>query len=605
LDYKNIKARDEIDPKYKWSIENIYREDAGWEEDFARIPDLIDRVTQYQGKLGDGAECVYSCLQYSEKLERVLEQLYMFARMRRDEDNANGNYQNMFARIEALCVKAGSATSFILPELSLLDENHVDSFIREKSDLALYRHFFKELFRQKEHILSPREEKLLAMTADLSMSTRNIFTMLNNADIKFGLVEDENGEIVEVTKGRYGSLMESPDRRVRKDAFSALYDSYGKLVNTIGATLYGSIKSDVFYARARNYPSALAAALDRDNINTRVYDSLIGSVHEKLPLLHRYMAVRRKMMKVDAIHMYDLYNPLLPELRMEVPYEKAGEMLKSGLAPLGEQYWLEIEKGLASGWVDVYENRGKTSGAYSWGAYDAQPYILMNYDNKLNDLFTLAHELGHSMHTFYSNRNQPYAYSKYSIFLAEIASTVNELLLNNYLLENSAEPQEQMYLINYYMEQFRGTVFRQTMFAEFEKIIHEKAEQGEALTPQSLNHIYLDLNRLYYGPRIVLDEEIAWEWARIPHFYSGFYVYKYATGFSAATAIKERIVKEGAPAVEQYLEFLGAGGSDYPLETLKKAGIDLTTPAPVNTALDFFEKLLQKMEEYSSYGVKN
>lgn len=594
--HNTIKQRQDIEVRYKWKIENIYADDGQWEKDFARVSEQIAKVSPYQGTLGESAEGLFGCLQELEALDRLLEKLYMYARMRRDEDNGSDTYQSLFSRIEALSVEAGSITAFVVPELSALDEELIKTFMENNSELVVYKHFFNELFRQKEHILSYQEEKILAMSAELSMSTRNIFTMLNNADIKFGTVEDEQGVMMEVTKGRYGRLMESGDRRVRKDTFTALYDSYGKLINTIGATLNGSVKSDIFYAKVRNYPSALEAALDQDNINVRVYDSLITSVHDKLPLLHRYMALRQKMLKVDAIHMYDLYNPLIPEFNMEVPYEKAGEILKLGLMPLGDQYLQQMEKGLSSGWVDVYENQGKTSGAYSWGSYDTQPFILMNYDNKLDDLFTLAHEMGHSMHTFYSNREQPYTYSKYSIFLAEVASTVNESLLIDYLLQKSTDRREKMYLINHYLEQFRGTVFRQTMFAEFEKIIHEKVEQGEALTPQVFNQIYLELNRQYYGPQVVLDDKIAWEWTRIPHFYSSFYVYKYATGFSAATAIKQRIVKEGAPAISRYLDFLSAGNSDYPLEILKKTGVDLTTPQPVNEALDFFGELLQQME---------
>jgi oligoendopeptidase F len=592
-----IKSRKEISAQHKWRLEDIYPGNNDWEQDFTEAEKMIGDVISFQGRVGESADNLQACLEVSERMERLLEKLYVYARMRRDEDNADSFYQGMFSRIEDLGIEAAGAASFMVPEISSLGEGIVERFMEENKKLAVYKHYFSELFRQKEHILSAKEEKLLAMSADLSISTKNVFTMLNNADIKFSSIKDENGVEVEVTKGRYGRLMESSDRRVRQDAFKSLYDSYRKMLNTIGATLNGSLKSDVFYARARNYPSALAAALDSDNIDPVVYERLIASVHGKLPLMYKYVEMRKKILKLEQLHMYDLYNPLVPAFNLEVPYEKALEIMKKGLEPLGSEYLKQVEKGLASGWVDVYENRGKTSGAYSWGSYDTHPYILMNYDQKFDDLFTLAHEMGHSMHSFYSNRNQPFTYSQYSIFIAEVASTVNESLLIDYLLRNSRSKQEKMYLLNHYLEQFRGTLFRQTMFAEFEKIIHEKTETREALTPEEFNKIYLDLNRLYYGPDVILDDEIAWEWARIPHFYTGFYVYKYATGFSAATAIKERILTLGEPAVKDYMNFLSAGSSDYPLEVLKKAGADLNAPEPVDKALEYFGKLLAQMEE--------
>ncbi len=594
------KKRNEMDNRYKWKLEDIYAANDAWEQDFKLVREYLELVIPYQNQIGESAKNLWGCLQDSEKLDRLIEKLYIYARMRRDEDNANDTYQRLFARIEALAIEAGSMISFIIPEISSIEEELIYSYMEEEPKLKQYSHFFAELFRLKDHILSPAEEKIIAMSADLSISSRNIFTMLNNADIKFAEITDENGNKVEVTKGRYGGLMESPNREVRKSTFDSLYDSYGKLINTIGASLNGSVKSDIFYAKVRKYSSSLEAALASDNIEIKVYESLIDSVHQHLPSLHRYMELRKKMLGLDSIHMYDLYNPLVAEHNVKVGYEKAHEILLKGLAPLGKDYLATMIEGLDGGWVDVYENEGKTSGAYSWGAYDTHPYILMNYDDKLNDIFTLAHELGHSMHTYYSNRKQPYTYSKYSIFLAEVASTVNESLLIDYLIANSSDKREKMYLINHYLEQFRGTVFRQTMFAEFEKIIHEIAEQGEALTPQRCNEIYLDLNRMYYGKDVVLDEQIAWEWARIPHFYSSFYVYKYATGFSAATAIKQSIISEGEKAVKDYMEFLTAGSSDYPLEILKKTGVDLTTSIPINNALDYFKELLDQLEDLSS-----
>lgn len=590
------KQRSEIDPLCKWRLEDIYQNEDEWERDFNSIGASLEKVQEYQGKLGSSAETMLQAFQDIEELERRGEKLYVYARMRRDENNGDNRYQALADRIETLSIHIGSATAFLVPELSSLEKPKILDFMAENPALKLYEHYFDELWRQKEHILSFEEEKLLAMSADLAAASKNIFTMLNNADIKFPSIKDENGQEVELTKGRLGRFLESYDRRVRKEAFEGLYDSYGKLKNTLGSTLSASIKGDIFYSRARRYPNSLSAALDSDNISTEVYDNLIKTVHGKLPYLHRYIKLRKKLLGLDELHFYDLYVPLVNEYKMEIPYEKALKMVMEGIAPLGDEYAQKMKEGLNSGWIDVYENEGKTSGAYSWGVYDTHPYVLMNYDQKLDDLFTLAHEMGHSLHSAYSNQAQPYVYSRYPIFLAEVASTVNESLLIDYLIKRSTDREEKLYLINHYLEQFRGTVYRQTMFAEFEKLTHEKAEAGEALTPELFNQLYLDLNRSYYGTELVLDEQIALEWGRIPHFHSAFYVYKYATGFSAATAIKEMIEDEGQAAVKRYLEFLQSGGSDYPVKLLQKAGVDLTTPQPIEKALDFFAELLDQAE---------
>ncbi|MFY9120558.1 MAG: oligoendopeptidase F, partial [Syntrophomonadaceae bacterium] len=473
----------------------------------------------------------------------------------------------------------------------------VKEYEETEPELAVYAHYFDELFRQKEHILSEKEERLLAMSADLSSASNNIFTMLNNADIKFPHIRDENGQEVELTKGRYGRFMESRDRRVRQEAYEGLYSTYKGLSNTLAATLSSSVKRDIFYARARNYPSALHAALDQDNVPVDVYDQLINSVHGHLDSMYRYMKIRKKMLQVDPLYMYDIYVPLVREFDMKVPYEEAKEITLKGLKPLGDEYLSVLRQGYERRWIDVYENQGKTSGAYSWGTYNTHPYVLMNYDDKLDDLFTLAHEMGHSLHSYYSNQTQPYVYSSYSIFVAEVASTVNESLLIDHLLKNTNDPQEKMYLLNHYLEQFRGTVFRQTMFAEFEKLTHERVEAGDALTPEALGELYRELNKKYYGPDVVMDDNICVEWARIPHFYSAFYVYKYATGFSAATAIKQSILEEGQPAIDRYLDFLKSGSYDYPINLLQKAGVDLTTPEPVEKALNYFTQLLDEFEK--------
>ncbi|PKM78323.1 MAG: oligoendopeptidase F [Firmicutes bacterium HGW-Firmicutes-15] len=592
-----IKKREEIASEYKWKLEDIYSDEQLWEEDFNAIKKLAQEVDGLKGTLSSSDTALLKVLQISDELGQKSEKIYVYARMRRDENNANPRYQALFDRAEGLSVQVGSITSFIVPEILSISTAALENFLQVNQALAVYRHSIEEIVRQKEHILSPEEERLLAMTADISMASGNIFTMLNNADIKFPLIKDESGNEMELTKGRYGGFMESSDRRVRQDAFTGLYDSYGRLINTLGASLSSSVKKDVFYARVRKYNSAREASLDQDNVPVEVYDRLIDSVHEHLDYMYRYMAIRKKLLKLDELHFYDIYTPLVPEYKMEIPYAKAQETLLNALQPLGAEYISRLREGFSAGWIDVYENEGKTSGAYSWGSYETNPYVLLNYDNKLDDMFTLAHEMGHSMHSWYSNHAQPFVYSHYSIFVAEVASTVNESLLIDYLLKNSQDKQEKIYLINHYLEQFRGTVYRQAMFAEYEKIIHEHSEKGEALTPEFLKQSYRDLNLLYYGPEIVIDEEIELEWARIPHFYSAFYVYKYATGFSTATALKEQIISEGQPAVERYLNFLKSGSSDYPINLLKNAGVDLLTPEPVTDALQYFGKLLDELEE--------
>ena len=593
---QHTKKREEIDDKHKWDLEKIYTNETIWEDDFKKLQQMIGQIAALQGTMAESPEALLKVMQVSDDMGRIAEKLYVYARMRRDENNANHIYQALFDRAERLGVEASSASAYIVPEILTISESDLKKYMQQNKDLAVYQHALEEILRQKEHILSAPEERLLAMAADISMASSNIFTMLNNADIKFPVVKDEEGNEVELTKGRYGSFMESPNRQVREEAFKALYSSYQKLINTLGASLGSSVKKDIFYARARKYPSAITASLDGDNVAVEVYDRLIEAVHNNLEPMYRYMKIRKEQLDVNDLHMYDIYTPLVKDYKVNIPYDEAQQTMLKALQPLGEEYLEKVRAGLNEGWIDVYENEGKTSGAYSWGTYDTQPYILMNYDNKLDDLFTLAHEMGHSMHSFYSNHNQPYVYAQYSIFVAEVASTVNESLLIDYLLEHSKDKQEKMYLINHYLEQFRGTVYRQTMFAEFEKIIHDRAEQGEAVTPELMGSVYRELNKLYYGPEIVLDEEINIEWASIPHFYSSFYVYKYATGFSAATAIKEAIRQEGTPAIERYLDFLKSGGADYPIALLQKAGVDLTTPEPVESALKYFARLVDEFE---------
>jgi len=516
--------------------------------------------------------------------------------MRRDEDNRNPFYQALTDRAGALAVKVSSAASFVVPELLAMPEGRLKEFRVMSEKMDLYNHALEDILRKKEHILSSVEEKLLAEVGELAEAPGAIFSMANNADLKFPSIVDESGHSVELTKGNYIQFMENHDQGIRKTAFETLYHTYEKQKNTWAATLNSSIKSDVFFAKARKYPSAIEASLDDDRVPLKVYDSLIDTVHEFLPQMHRYVQLRKKALKLNELHMYDIYVPIVPETTMAITYEEAKNMLIDGLKPLGQDYLKILEEGFQKKWIDVYENEGKTSGAYSWGTYRSHPYVLLNHQDTLDSMFTLAHEMGHSLHTFFSNREQPHLYAGYKIFVAEVASTLNEALVMEHLLEITKDAKTLAYLINHYLEQFRGTIFRQTMFAEFERKTHSVVEEGGALTADALSEIYRDLNAIYYGSEVILDPEIALEWARIPHFYNAFYVYKYATGFSAATAFARAILDEGEPAVARYLEFLSGGSSDYPIELLRKAGVDMETPVPVRNALQVFTGLVERLE---------
>jgi oligoendopeptidase F len=593
---KQIPKRKEIPEKYKWKLEKMYKNDDLWEKDRTYIKEKVKEVTKYRGKLGDSSHNLLEALKLQDEISLKLENVFVYARMRKDEDNTVTKYQAMTDQAQGLGVQVQSNLSFMIPEITSISEEKIKAFLNENEKLRGYTFYLQEILRQKEHILSKEEEQLLAQMGELSAAPQNIFGMINNADIKFPTIKDENNEEVEVTKGRYIKFLESSDRRVRKDAFKALYSSYEKQKNTISSTLNYSVKKDAFYARVRKYPSALHASLDGDNIPVDVYDNLIEAVEGHLDAMYKYVSLRKKALGVEKLHMYDLYTPIVKEVDIKIPYEEAKEKVKEGLKPLGKDYTSILEKGFNEGWIDVYENEGKTSGAYSFGTYTSPPYVLLNHQDTVHDMFTIAHEMGHSLHSYYSHENQPYVYGGYTIFVAEVASTVNEALLMEHLLENTKDENMKMYLMNHYLEQFRGTVYRQTMFAKFEKIIHEKAEKGEALTPEDLCEIYEALNKKYYGPDIVIDDEIKMEWARIPHFYNAYYVYKYATGYSAAVSLSQKILKEGEPAVEKYLNFLKGGGSDYPINLLKGAGVDMTTTEPIHHALKVFEKLVDEME---------
>ncbi|WP_273850162.1 oligoendopeptidase F [Guptibacillus spartinae] len=591
-----LPKRDEIPVEDTWALEAIYESDQQWEEEFKEIKALLPEMKEYKGKLAESADKLYRALQQQDEITMKLGKLYTYAHMRYDQDTTNSHYQGLNDRAANLATQVSSELAFVVPEILSVPEETIKQYLNEKKELKLYEHALDEINRERPHVLSKEEEAILAGVSDVTSSSSNTFGMLNNADMKFPTIKDENGEEVEVTHGRYIRFLESSDRRVRQDAFKAVYDTYGKFKNTFASTLSGTVKKDNYYAKVRNYDSARQAALDSNNIPEDVYDNLLETVHNRLDLLHRYVSLRKKALGLDELHMYDMYTPLVPEVKMEVSYNEAKEYILKGLTPLGEEYKGILEEGFANRWVDVQENVGKRSGAYSSGTYGTRPYILMNWQDNVNNLFTLAHEFGHSVHSYYTRENQPYPYANYSIFVAEVASTTNESLLNHYLLENTSDKKEKLYLLNHYLEGFRGTVFRQTMFAEFEHMIHQKAQDGEPLTPDLLSSLYYDLNKKYFGEDLVIDEEIALEWARIPHFYYNYYVFQYATGYSAAASLSNQILEEGDQAVSRYIDFLKAGSSDYPIEVLKKAGVDMTSSKPISDALDVFESILNEME---------
>ncbi|MGM0921828.1 MAG: oligoendopeptidase F [Bacillota bacterium] len=597
---KTLPKRTDIAVEDTWKLEDIFENDEAWEAEFKEVKAALPKIGEFKGKLGDSADAFLEALTYQDTVMERLGKLYTYAHMRYDQDTGDSHYQGLNDRASNLYTQASSVSSYIIPEILSMDEAKIKGFLNEKEELKVYGHTLDEINRQRPHVLSAEQEALLAQASDVLGSSSNTFGMLNNADLEFPSIKDEDGEEVEVTHGRYIRFLESEDRRVRQDAFKAVYSTYDKYKNTFASTLGGAIKKDNFYATVRNYQSAREAALSNNNIPEEVYENLVKTVNDHLHLLHKYIELRKKVLGLDELHMYDLFTPLVKDVKMKIPYAEAKDYLLKGLAPLGEDYLAILNEGFENRWVDVHENKGKRSGAYSSGTYGTNPYILMNWQDNVNNLFTLAHEFGHSVHSYYTRKSQPYQYGHYSIFVAEVASTCNEALLNDYLLKTIDDKKKQLYLLNHYLEGFRGTVFRQTMFAEFEHTIHKKAQEGEPLTPDLLTKLYYDLNKKYFGEHLAVDEEIGLEWARIPHFYYNYYVYQYATGYSAATALSKQILEEGEPAVRRYLEFLKSGSSDYPIEVLKKAGVDMTSPQPIEEALKVFEEKLNEMEQLLS-----
>ena len=588
--------RSTIENKFKWTIDEMYPNEESIEKDIQKVKELIEEVKRYKGILADSEENIFKALNISEEASRILQNLYVYTHMKSHEDTRINKNQSNATKTDMLSTELSMATSYMVPEIIAMDNEKLENYLKTEK-LSHYKKYVDDILRLKPHTLNEREEELLAAVADLSGVPENVYDMLSFADLQFPEIEDENGEKVRVTHSNFSLFLKSKDARVRKDAFEAMYGIYGQYKNTFASILYGGIKSEIFYAKTRKYESALQGSLFQDNVSVDVYNNLIDAVHENLDTLNDYIDLKKKFLGLDKINMYDLYVPLTENFDMEISYEKAQKIILEALKPLGEEYLENVKKAFAEGWIDVYGNEGKQGGAYSWGSYDSKSYILMSYKDDLNSLFTLIHEMGHSMHSFYSKNNQPYLYSGYKIFVAEVASTLNELLLINYLLKNAESKEERVYLLNYYLEQFRTTVYRQTMFAEFEKICHGKVEEGEPLTAEDFNNIYYDLNKKYYGESCEVNEEIALEWARIPHFYSNFYVYKYATGFSAASALSKQILEEGESAVSRYKEFLKSGGSEFPLDQLRKAGVDMEKKESVDEALHVFKDLVKQLEK--------
>ena len=598
MDSKNLKTRDQIDNKYKWNIEAMISDESiidGALEDIEK--QAGEYAKAYGGRLTSDAATLLSAFKERDSIWRELEKIYVYARMRRDEDNSDSRYQAMSSKCNAVIAAVSAALAFFTPELLSASEDDVMGFVDKEPGLEEYRFAIKDTFRQKAHILSQPEENIMAQMSEVTGATNDIFTMLNNADMKFPEITDEDGDKVAVTHGNYITFMESHDRGVRKAAYEAMYDPYKSLINTIATCYNYNTKSDVINARIRKYESARAAALSGDNIPGEVYDNLVNVVNKNLPTMHRYVELRKEMLGLNKMYMYDMYVPLIQLPKKQVPYEEGLDIMRAGLSPLGQEYIDRMNEGISQGWIDVYENKGKTSGAYSFGSYDSYPYILLNYTDTLKDVFTIVHEMGHSMHSSYTRQYQPYIYGSHSIFTAEVASTVNESLLMRYLLDKETDLEMRRYLLNMHLEEFRTTLFRQTMFAEFEDMTHRAIESGQVLTADSMCQQYEELNAKYYGTAVEKDDTIKYEWARIPHFYNAFYVYKYATGYSAATAISNKILTDGEPARKAYIEFLKTGESDYPIQLLKIAGVDMSSPEPVEKAMETFNSLLDEFEK--------
>lgn len=591
-----LRKRSEVPVEDTWELEDLYPTIEDWEKEAEELKALCGELAGYAGRLGESAGVMAEFYEKNDRANLLIERLVVYADQKLHEDLGNNGSQSRSGRAAGLSVQLSQAVSFEEPEILAIGEEKIAGFQKENETLAGLTLYFSRIFREKSHILSAEVEEIMAQTRDISSAPNDIYSILNNVEIKFPVVEDEDGNKIELTQERYGTLMESRDRKVRKEAFTALYQTYGRYINTIATTFQANLKQERFYANVRRFPSARAMELFSGNIPETVYDNLIDCIHEALPQMHRYVALRKKILGVDELHMYDVYTPIADNYSARYTFEEAKEIVLKGLAPMGEEYLSILKEGFDNRWIDVYENEGKLGGAYSWGAYGTHPYVLLNYQGNLDNVFTLAHEMGHALHSYYSDRTQPHVYAGYLLFVAEVASTCNEALLIRYLIEHAESKEEKMYLLNHFLEQFKGTMYRQTMFAEFEKIVHERAGKGESLSAEDFNAVYLDLNKQYFGPDMVSDPEIAMEWAKIPHFYTPFYVYQYATGFAAAMALSARILKLGGEGVKDYMKFLTGGCSKDPIELLRMAGVDMEKKEPVQEALAVFADLLDQFE---------
>ncbi|HAT4133525.1 oligoendopeptidase F [Clostridium perfringens] len=593
---KKLRRRDEIPERDKWRIDKIYETPAKWNEELSKLKEEAPKLKDFEGKLGN-KEDLKAFLLLNEKLSRKLGKLYVYAHMRSHEDTSNPEMQSLVNKIDPYSAEFSSYTAYFVPEILSLKEGTIENFINEDKDLEQYKIYFEMILNEKPHILSKEVESVLASVSDCLGAPESIYSMLTNSDMTFGEIVDESGRKVELTEGNYSSFIKSKDRKVREAVFKLLFGTYKKYENTLATSLTSSIKNFVFESKTRKYNSSLEASLKPNNIPVEVYYNALKTVDENMDALHRYVRIKKKLLNLDEIHMYDLYVPVIECKKEHLEYKDAISLVKEGLKPLGKEYLDIFNEGINEGWIDVYENKGKRSGAYSWGSYDTMPYVLLNYNYELNDASTLAHEMGHSIHSYYTRKTQPYIYGDYSLFCAEVASTTNEILLIHHLIEKETDKNKKLYLINQELEQIRTTVFRQLMFAEFELKTHEAIEDGESLTSEVLCKMWKDINIKYFGEDMKVDEEISIEWARIPHFYSDFYVYQYATGYAAASSFANSILSKGEEAVEKYKGFLKAGGSMYPIDTLKMAGVDMTTSKPLKDTLDRFNELLDMLEE--------
>ena len=594
---KELKTRDQVEEKYTWNLKDMYADTAAFEKDLELVKEMVSEITKYEGKVCDSAENLLKVLDLNAKASQKINFALDYACRKFDEDQGNGNNQALSQKAFSLYVDAASKTAFINPEILQMDEEKLSGFMKESEGLKLYDKYIKEIKRLKAHTLSTEIEKISAMTGEMKQSPNEIYESFTNVDMTFPTVKDENGMDTQITNGKFVPMEMSSDRRLRKDVFEGYYAEFKKYANTIAQMYSAEVKTRIFNSRLRGYSSNLEAAVDANDVSPEVYMNLLKTVDANVDKFHHYVSLRKKCLKVGELHMYDIYTPMIKDAAVTVTYEEAQKMILEALSVLGDDYTALLKEAFENRWCDVYENKGKRGGAYSAGAYGCHPYMLLNYTDTLDDMFTVAHEMGHSMHSYFSNSTQPYIYSQYKIFVAEVASTTNELLLLDYLLKNCKDKKEKAYLLNHYLDSFKGTVYRQTQFAEFEMRTNEMLEKGEALTADALCKLYKEINEKYYGPSMISDDEISYEWARIPHFYYNFYVYQYATSFCAACAISERILKEGAPYVAQYKKFLSSGCTDSPVNLLKIAGVDLTTAKPIEDALNKFDSLITELEE--------